>query len=67
MLISFTVKLVSKIMSLSRMCCVVYPSVLLSMLLLVEAKCLVGSSCHHDVSAKVEGMYLRGNSYSQGR
>jgi hypothetical protein len=34
---SFTVKLVSKIMSLSGMCCVVHPSVLLSMLLLVEA------------------------------
>jgi hypothetical protein len=37
MVFSFTVKLVSKIMSFSGMCCVVHPSVLLSMLLLVEA------------------------------
>ncbi len=49
------------------MCCVAHPSVLLSMLLLVEASCLGGRSCLHHVAAKVEGMYLCGNNYSQGR
>jgi hypothetical protein len=49
------------------MCCVAHPSVLLLMLLLVEASCLGGRSCLPDVAAKVEGMYLRVNSYSQGR
>jgi hypothetical protein len=50
------------------MCCVAHSSVLLSMLLLVEAGCLGGRSCLPGVvAAKVEGMYLLGNSYSQGR
>jgi hypothetical protein len=50
------------------MCCVAHPSVLLLMLLLVEASCLGGRSCLPGVvDAKVEGMYLRGNSYYQGR
>ncbi len=52
-------------MSLSGICCVVHPSVLLSMLSLVEASCLGVRSCLHNVSAKVEGMYLCGYSYSQ--
>jgi hypothetical protein len=49
------------------MCCIAHPSVLLLMLLLVEASCLGGRSCLHGVAAKVERMYLRGNYYSQGR
>jgi hypothetical protein len=46
--------------------CVAHPRVLLSMLLLVEAK-RVEAGLAFIVAAKVEGMYLCGNSYFQGR
>jgi hypothetical protein len=66
-LLGFTVKLVGKIMSLLG-CVVTYPSVLLSMLLLVEASSLGWRQVLPSyVAAKVEGICLHGNSYSQGR
>jgi hypothetical protein len=37
-------------------CCVAHLSVLLSMLLLVEASYLGGRPCLHNVAAKVEGI-----------
>jgi hypothetical protein len=39
------------------MCRVAHPSVLLSMLLLVEASCLGGKSCLPNVAVNVEGVY----------
>ncbi len=46
------------------MCHVTNPSVLLSMLLLVEASCLGGKSGLLNVAAKVEGLYQPGSPYS---
>jgi hypothetical protein len=58
-LISVTVKLVREIMGLLG-------CVLLLTILLVGASCHGGKSSPN-VAAKVGGMCLRGNSYSQGR